>query len=202
MVNPKFIVITGIDGAGKDYVTQQIQKYDPDSTIIKTPTEPFIPARLNIDECALETPASHYFFYLASVIHASCMVEKRLARGNVYCVRYLLDTVVYHRAMGLPIDLDYETPLYRIRRPDLTFLLTIFDERIRQRRLHDRHCITPGDLIVNDRSLREAILAEYARFADQLIPIDNSQRDVDDVAGDIWRIISSSTVPQGLNVLV
>lgn len=130
------------------------------------------------------------------------MVEKRLARGNVYCVRYLLDTVVYHRAMGLPIDLEYETPLYRIRRPDLTFLLTIFDERIRQRRLHDRHCITPGDLIVNDRSLREAILAEYARFADQLIPIDNSQRDVDDVAGDIWRIISSSTVPQGLNVLV
>jgi thymidylate kinase len=199
---PKFIVITGIDGAGKDYVAQQIQKYDPNSTIIKTPTEPFIPARLNIDECALETPAAHYFFYLASVIHASCMVEKKLAHGNVYCVRYLLDTVVYHRAMGLPIALEYETPLYRIRRPDITFLLTVFDERIRQQRLHDRHCITPGDLIVNDHSLRKAILAEYARFADQLIPIDNSRRDISDVAGDMWRIISASTVGQGAAALV
>ncbi|HEY4673018.1 MAG TPA: hypothetical protein VIH03_02515 [Nitrososphaerales archaeon] len=185
MKTGKFIVITGIDGSGKDFVVGHLKSTDPDAIIIKTPTEPFIPARLHVDEFALEVPIAHYYFYLASVIHASNLVEKALGRGNVYCVRYLLDTVVYHRAMGLSIELEYETALYRIQKPDCTFFLTVDDERVRQNRLKSRGKITVGDKIVNQEKLRRAILEEYGRYSNEYIQINNCDRDITDVAADI-----------------
>jgi len=33
----QFIVVTGLDGSGKDYVAEHLQRIDPDSVIIRTP---------------------------------------------------------------------------------------------------------------------------------------------------------------------
>ena len=41
MTPNKFVVITGIDGAGKDFVAQGLCHADPGSHLIATPTPPF-----------------------------------------------------------------------------------------------------------------------------------------------------------------
>jgi thymidylate kinase len=185
MTPGRLIVITGLDGSGKDYVAEHLKDMDSASNIVRTPTEPFIPARLNIDTFALEVPAAHYFFYLASVIHASSLIEEALKKGDIYCVRYLLDTVVYHRAMGLCVELEYETPFYKIRKPDFTFFLAVDDEQVRQERLKTRGKVTVGDKIVDKESVRNAILDEYQRFSREFITINNCARDVADVVAEI-----------------
>lgn len=185
MKQGKFVVISGIDGSGKDYVVDHLFEKDPKSTILKTPTNPFVASRSHVDKFALEIPASHYYFYLATVIHASNLVEKALRRGNVYCVRYLLDTVVYHRAMGFSAELEYETELYSLQRPDATFFLAVEDERVRQSRLRERSSLSVGDKLVNDENLRQAILNEYSRYSNEYIVIDNCNRDITDVIASI-----------------
>jgi len=185
----KLVVVTGIDGSGKDYVAQYLHAQDHPSSLISTPTAPFLCARLDIDAFALTLPAAHYFFYLASVIHASSIIEQRLIEGNVYCVRYLIDTVAYHRAMGLPIIIEYETPLYRIRQPDLTVFLNVTDEGIRQERLKTRGKITVGDHIVNEEGFRNSLLQEYQRLSEHFVVIDNTHRDIGEVAEEIAHLL-------------
>jgi len=181
----QFIVVTGLDGSGKDYVAEHLQRIDPGSVIIKTPTEPFVPARFGIDGFALEVPAAHYYFYLASVIHASSLAEKALIKGNVYCVRYLLDTVVHHRAIGLSVELQYTTPISQILRPTFTFFLNVEDELVRQRRLSNREKLTVGDVLVNQSAYRSALLREYEHYASEFIVIDNGDRDIELVIHEI-----------------
>lgn len=179
------MVITGVDGSGKDYVAQHLHQIDQDSGLIGTPTPAFLSSRLAVDAFALEVPSAHYYFYLASVIHASCLIEDMLKRGNVYCVRYLIDTIVYHRAMGLPVQLEYETVWYKIKKPDMTIFLEIDDENLRQSRLKEREKITVGDQMVNQFELRSRILSEYAHFSREFITVNNSHRKIDDVITEI-----------------
>ena len=180
----KFIVLTGIDGSGKDFVAKHLQAADPGSKLIQTPTEPFLRSRLEVDRFALEIPAAHYFFYLASIIHASSQVGQMLKTSNVYCARYLLSTVVYHRAMGLSVDLEYETPLYKITQPDLTVFLVV-DERTRQERLRTRGKFTIGDKIVDEEQFRNTLLREYQSFSGFFVTVNNYGRDIKDVVAEI-----------------
>lgn len=168
----KLVVLTALDGVGKDTIAQAIaEQYD--CVLMKTPTPPFLPAREAVDELALEHPAVHYLFYLASVVHASNLAKEHLARGqNVLMVRYLLDTVVYHRAMGLPIELAYRTETYDIRKPDLTILLTV-DEQTRQQRLHSRGHFSAGDQVIEEGGVSAKIRQEYQHFRDEFVVVPN-----------------------------
>jgi len=105
MPNFKFIVLTGIDGAGKDFIANHLSLVDPGSFYMRTPTFPFDEIRNKVDAFTLQYPEAHYYFYLSSVIHASKIISEKLVNGNVYCSRYLIDTVVYHRAIGLSVAL-------------------------------------------------------------------------------------------------
>jgi thymidylate kinase len=189
MVANKLIVITGLDGAGKNFVAKHLHALDSHSSLIVTPTTFFLPCRNLIDSIALTVPSAHYYFYLASVIHASAQIEEMLKKGNVYCVRYLIDTVVYHKALGLPVELEYETKTYKMRRPDLTVFLSV-EESVRQERLKSRYKTTLANQIASAERFREAILREYLRLRDYFVIVDNSRRSINDVIAEIREHIS------------
>lgn len=169
----KLIIITGLDGSGTSSVAEQLSHKDPGSHLMRTPSVPFDTCREFIDsQVRCESQAAHYLFYLSSVIFASTQIEALLKTGNVYCVRYLIDTVVSHRVAGLNVDLNYEGDFYSIRRPDLTLFLSI-NEQDRQNRITSRG---KGllDKILDDNSTRQKFHEEFNRLSDQFVVVDNS----------------------------
>lgn len=169
----KLIIITGLDGSGTSSLAEQLSHKDQGSHLMRTPGFPFDKCRELIDEqVRCESQAAHYLFYLSSVVFASTQIEALLKTGNVYCVRYLIDTVVSHRVAGLNVDLNYEGDFYSIHRPDLTLFLNI-NEEIRQNRITSRG---KGllDKILDDDLIRQNFLEEFNRFSDQFIVVDNS----------------------------
>jgi thymidylate kinase len=148
------IVLTGLDGSGKDFVAEALHRAESGSHLLRTPTPLFVPARNAIDNLAESQPAVHYQFYLASVLHASALAEPRLESGPVYMVRYLLDTVCYHRALGVPVELKYVTPHYEIRAPSLTIFLDVGLESVRRVRIASRGQMSMGDRLVEQDGLR------------------------------------------------
>jgi thymidylate kinase len=168
----KLIVFTGLDGSGTSSIAEDISKRDKGSLLIHTPTEPYKQIRPFIDDHILQlSKEAHYFFYLSSVIYASTIIENHLQYGNVYCVRYLIDTIVSHRTHGLNVDLIYDTKEYHIRKPDLTFYLDI-DESTRQDRISKRG---KGilDQKLDDDSFRQKFLAEFDRYNNHFIKVSN-----------------------------
>jgi len=185
MTSSKFVVLTGLDGSGKDFVAENLKNVDPTASLISTPTPPFQPSRLAVDGFALVIPAAHYYFYLASIIHASTLIVESLKHGNVYCGRYLIDTVVYHRAMGLAVNLEYDTPIYHIRKPDLTVFLEISDERIRQERIEKRGKRSIGDTYVDKKQFRNSLIKEYEKLSEHFVIVNNTNRKIQDVVDEI-----------------
>jgi thymidylate kinase len=181
----KLIIITGLDGSGTSSLAEQLSLKDPGSYLMRTPSAPFDICRELIDaQVRDESQAAHYLFYLSSVIFASKQIEELLKTGNVYCVRYLIDTVVSHRVAGLNVDLNYEGDFYSIRRPDLTLFLSI-NEQSRQNRITSRG---KGllDRILDDDTTRKKFHDEFNRLSDQFVVVDNSL----DILSTIQKAIS------------
>lgn len=174
----KLIVITGLDGSGTTSLAEALSARDPGSSVFKTPNSPYDAMRKLIDQEVREaSQAAHYLFYLSSVVFASTQIEKLLEKGNVYCVRYLIDTVVSHRAAGLNVDLVYSNDLYSIRKPDLTLMLKL-DESLRQDRITGRG---KGilDRLLDDDTLRARFNSEFSRFDDDLRVVMNEGSDIE-----------------------
>jgi len=185
----KLIVLTGLDGSGTTSVAEYLHKMDPGSALVRSIDYPFTDCREKIDRIIIERcPVAHYLFYLASVIYASAQIEELIKGGNVYCVRYLIDTVVSHRVAGLPVDLVYETELYRIKRPDLTIFLSVRED-VRQARLEARG---KGflDRVLDDENIRLKFLREFERFRDEYIEIDTTNKSIEEVALIIRRLMN------------
>ncbi len=128
----KLIVLTGLDGSGTSTVAEQLHMEDKGSTKLKSPPFPFSTNRNEIDEKVYEvSPAAHYLYYLASNVYLTKLIENTLSEkeGNIYCVRYFIDTVVHHRAKGLDVSYEHETELYSIRKPDYIFYLDVEEDR-------------------------------------------------------------------------
>jgi thymidylate kinase len=180
----KLIVLTGLDGSGTSFVADHLHKVDPGSHIYKNPPPVFASGRDQIDQTVRQaSPVAHYYFYLAANVYASEEISLLLESGNVYCVRYLIDTVVHHRASGVPVELEYETPLYRLRKPDVTIFLKV-DERIRQNRLRVRGR-SFLDHTLDEDAFRTRFLNEFDRLANCFITVDNSQRSIQEVVQEI-----------------
>lgn len=163
----KLIVITGLDGSGTSSLAEALSARDPRSTVFKTPNSPYHKMRKDIDEQVREeSQAAHYLFYLSSVVYASTQIKKLLQNGNVYCVRYLIDTVVSHRAAGLNVELEYCNSLYSIQRPDLTIMLNL-SESLRQNRITVRGKSTL-DLLLDDDKIRAKFNEEFNRYNSEL----------------------------------
>lgn len=170
----KLIVITGLDGSGTSSLAAELSARDPGSHLFRTPNSPFDACREIIDEQVRDkSQAAHYLFYLSSVVFASTQIEEMLKTGNVYCVRYLIDTVISHRAAGLNVDLTYEGEFYSVKKPDLTIMIGI-SEQVRQERISAR---AGGkgflDKLLDDDERRARFNQEFERLADHYVTIEN-----------------------------
>jgi thymidylate kinase len=173
----RLIVITGLDGTGTSTAGEHLAA-SLGARLIHTPAEPFRQVRGPIDRGPRdECPAAHYLFYLAALAHADAtLIRPSLERGDVVCVRHLVDTVVSHRAAGLPVEVDYETPLFALRRPDRIFLLTV-EEAVRRQRMAGRERCDHLDRALENEGLRGRFLEEFARLSGMLTRVDTTDLD-------------------------
>lgn len=151
-----FIVITGLDGSGTSTVAEKLHELDNGSVLVRTPSVEFS-NREKIDETVREiSPMSHYLYYLSSVVYMSDYIRNNVnyKEKNVYCVRYLIDTVVSHQVAGLDVELDYES--YEIIKPDLIIFIGL-NEQARQERISKRGK-SILDKVLDDDEKREAFL--------------------------------------------
>ena len=108
----------------------------------------------------------------------TCALPIFLTTRNVYCVRYLIDTVISHRVAGMELELAYEGMGYFIQKPDLTLFVTI-DESVRQDRITTRGK-SSLDKVLDNHDTRRRFLAEFNRYADQFHVVDNSSDELQD----------------------
>lgn len=185
----KLIVLTGLDGSGTTSVARKLNEIDIDSKVLSGINEPYSSCREMIDGVVRDKcPMAHYLFYLSANIHTSMLAEEALKSGNVYCVRYLIDTIVSHRVAGLDVHLEYETSLYRILKPDLTIFLHI-EESLRQERINGRG---KGflDKTLDDESFRVKFLKEFELLAGHFCRIDVAGKSVLKLAREIIELAS------------
>lgn len=115
-----FIALEGIDCSGKTTVTQLLAAQEG-MVSYATPPKAFRQQRERVD--AEASPEEHYRFYLESMKIASAEISALLGAGSsVVCDRYWLTTYVYHRVMGLQVNI---TDFADLIMPDLTVLLLV-----------------------------------------------------------------------------
>nr|WP_296338241.1 hypothetical protein [uncultured Acidovorax sp.] len=170
-------MITGLDGSGTSSLAEQLCSRDPHGVLFRTPDGPFGESRVMFDrEVRERSQSAHYLFYLASVAYASERIKKQMKTHNVYCVRYLIDTVVSHRVAGMDVELLYKGMGYDIQQPDAMLFVNI-DESTRQRRITVRGK-SELDKLQDDEATRNRFLTEFRRFSDHYHEIDNSGDDL------------------------
>lgn len=174
-----FIVITGLDGSGTSTVASELNKIDKGSVLLKTPSAEFS-KRDRIDTEVRETSQmAHYLFYLSSVMYMSDKIKKSYdyKNKNVYCVRYLIDTIVSHQVAGLDVDLDYSN--YGILKPDLTIFVSL-DENVRQQRISERGK-SILDSLLDDSKTRNSFLERFNNLLDKdkTIFFDNTDKNIE-----------------------
>lgn len=171
------IVITGLDGSGTTTIANKLHLLDKGSFLLHTPSEEYCD-RWSIDANIRNiSPMAHYLYYLSSVVYISDYIRKNIDyhKHNVYCVRYLIDTVVSHRVAGMNVELDYEK--YNILKPQLTIYVKL-DEKIRQKRI-TRRGKSELDQVLDDEKTRNAFLKEFRKLAAGAICFDNGVNDVE-----------------------
>lgn len=154
-----FIVITGLDGSGTSTIGQKLHELDEGSILVRTPSIEYS-GRDKIDQIVRNTSqVAHYFYYLSSVIYMSDYIKSNFdyKANNVYCVRYLIDTVVSHRVAGLNIKLDYNS--LNILKPDKTIFVSL-DEATRQQRITERGK-SFLDKVLDDDEKRQSFLQQF-----------------------------------------
>ena len=175
----KLIVITGLDGSGTSSLAEALCKCDPNGMLFKTPGGVFGEASELFDgDVRTISQSAHFLYYLASVAYASDQIKSHLKTHNVYCVRYLIDTVISHRVAGLDVELNYEGMGYSIHKPDTTIFVNI-DESVRQNRITVRGK-SGLDKVLDDEDTRNRFLMEFNRYEDQFHLVNNSTNNLQD----------------------
>ena len=173
-----FIVITGLDGSGTSTIANKLHKMDKGSYLFHTPSSIYTD-RVNIDKDVRNTSQiAHYLYYLSSVAYLSDYIKKNIdyKKNNVYCVRYLIDTVISHRVAGLDVSLDYSQ--YNILKPQLTIFISL-QEKIRQERINKRGK-SELDKVLDKEDTRKAFLNEFSNFSNEFISFNNDLDEVDE----------------------
>jgi len=189
----KFSVFTGLDGSGTSTIAGLLNGRDKNSKLYESILAPFSDFRKTVDSEILDKNIySHYFFYLSALANTSEIIKRDLDNGyNVYCVRYLIDTVVSHRVHGMDIDLSYSACTYNFARPDYIFFLEV-DERQRQKRILSRSKGKNNlDKSLDALEFRNKFLNEFRRFDKEIVKIDNNNT-VETTLKSIYSVIDSN----------
>jgi thymidylate kinase len=171
-----FSVLTGLDGSGTSAIARLLSEHDGKSKLYESILVPFSNFREIIDFEILDNNIfSHFFFYLSALANTSELIKHDLDNGfNVYCIRYLIDTIVSHRVHGMDIELSHSICTYNFAKPDFIFFLEV-DEQKRQERILTR---SKGknklDKSLDDIIFRNKFLHEFARYDKEIIRISNN----------------------------
>lgn len=130
-----FITIEGADAVGKTTIAQKLAE-EIGATYFKTPSKPFNNLEVREEVDRTSSPLTAYFYYRASVQHASDQIKKLLEEGKtVVCDRYIKSTQIYREIINPEIvEIFEETDLIK---PDFEFLLTA-SAKVREERLNMR----------------------------------------------------------------
>ena len=99
--------------------------------------------------------------------------------NDVYCVRYLIDTVVSNRVGGVDVDLNYNIYGNELLQPDITIFVSL-DEKIRQTRITNRGKSTLDKVLDDDKTRNEfleqfkKLLPEDTIFVDNSLPLEEN----------------------------
>lgn len=161
-----FIVITGLDGTGTSSIAEELHKRDNNSILVRTPSYEYND-RQTIDENVRElSPMAHCLYYLSSVVFMSDKIQKMYdyKNNNVYCVRYLIDTVVSNSAAGIDIPFNYNVLGKNILKPDLT-IFVYCDEDVRQSRIGKRGKDSL-DTVLDNVEKRQSFMSKFDTLLD------------------------------------
>ena len=159
-----FIVITGLDGSGTSTIAEYLSEMDKGSALVRTPSLEYANRDRIDDDVRKTSQLAHYLYYLSSVVYMSDKIRKQYdyKKNNVYCVRYLIDTIVSHNSAGLKVELEYEK--YNILKPDLTIFIKLKEET-RQKRIKERG-ESQLDKVLNDPKTRNAFHQYFSKYLD------------------------------------
>lgn len=179
-----FIVITGLDGSGTSTIAKKIHELDEESILLKTPSPEYYNREIVDTVIRKDSITAHFLYYLSSTVYMSDYIKNNLdyKNNNIYCVRYLIDTVVSNRVAGVDVSLDYNIYGNHLLIPDVT-LFVFSDENLRQKRITLRGKSVLDKILDND-STRQKFLDEFQHLlpADTTILVENNHTDIDTIA--------------------
>lgn len=182
--NNMFIVITGLDGSGTSTIAKKIHELDEESILLKTPSPEYYNREIVDTVIRKDSITAHFLYYLSSTVYMSDYIKNNLdyKNNNIYCVRYLIDTVVSNRVAGVDVSLDYNIYGNHLLIPDVT-LFVFSDENLRQKRITLRGKSVLDKILDND-STRQKFLDEFQHLlpADTTILVENNHTDIDTIA--------------------
>lgn len=153
----KLVVFEGIDGTGKSTLSRMLVEAltasgtpsvlyeDIEETASGFNTlKPYVRKRCDI--------TTSFYFYLASALHKSHVIEDKLSEGVwVVCDRYVYSTIAHHLAHGLQESLVPHIATFPIKLPDYIFIITL-DEATRLERVRARDGDASLDLQPKNKS--------------------------------------------------
>lgn len=179
-----FIVITGLDGSGTSTIAKKIHELDEESILLKTPSPEYYNREIVDNVIRKDSITAHFLYYLSSTVYMSDYIKNNLdyKNNNIYCVRYLIDTVVSNRVAGVDVSLDYNIYGNHLLIPDVT-LFVFSDENLRQKRITLRGKSVLDKILDNDLT-RQKFLDEFQHLlpADTTILVENNHTDIDTIA--------------------
>lgn len=194
------IVITGLDGSGTSTIANELSKLDEGSIVLKTPS-PEYADRDKIDTLVRkDSITAHFLYYLSSTVYMSDYIKNNLdyKNKNVYCVRYLIDTIVSNRVAGLNIDLDYNIYGNELLKPDLTLFVNV-DEDLRQTRITARGK-SELDKVLDDDKKRKLFREEFQKLLpNETLIIDNNNENIEATVETAYNFIKEYEISKKAN---
>lgn len=139
-----FIVIEGLDGAGKSTIAKELAEVIG-AELLSTPGVKFNKIRAEIDEIYKYNYQARQLFYMSTVVSISEQVRELMSQGkNVIVDRYWISTQVYHQWKSDNNQFEFTEVEKHILRPDITLFLDLPFEQ-RRARLVGREDITFED---------------------------------------------------------
>jgi thymidylate kinase len=172
-----FIVLEGLDGAGKSEVSKLLAS-SIDACIYRTPPDEFKQIRNIVDSAGCKR--SQFYYYISGVFYASAKIKELTSQGqSVICDRYYYSTLSYFS--DLPESQSIDTS--KFLQPDYSFFLDVADDAVREARVLSRAPAGWAEQMcaINDERLR--IISSYKRF--NLIQIETSRLTIAEVVGEI-----------------
>jgi dTMP kinase len=181
-----FIVLEGLDGSGKTTICRLLSQ-KMNCEMYKTPSSPFDIIRKHIDDYA--TTRSRFFFYIASVVHASEEIKQILLRNHVVCDRYIYSTISYHCAMDKSI-LCFDISQLNIEMPDIVFYLKApYLERMGRISKREGLSLEQTAIDQSNNMLFQSMIEKYFKRLVNAVEIDTGEMSIDDCVNNIYKII-------------